>query len=519
MVTSYNDSIIPSEKDSTKTKKVDKAHLAHLQQMAALRQQSGLAWTIGLATEFNTSKENDEAIGIVEKTFRSFPTLDEKIIENNNFKVSFANRKPEFTPEFIKSNFDNNPKADTLVAKAIRAFEAVQELGNFVDIITGNELLELPVGLSKKDSTSGNSVQLAITQVKFTPQYAEFKAWGKLTIPQKGENGAAERDLFFGAEGIKLSHDGALVGDMRLVLLGDQAIPINGDNWLLTLKGGVNLKTDGAFSDQSYVEFDCSGLKSISLEGDVRVSRNVLLPIDNDGNYVCGDSKDTQFQKDKDNVIDNKCYVGASFNIKANGWNDLLMEVNLPRFEVQGLKGWGFNLENVVMDLSDSRSSPNLVLPQDYNSIYPDGDRKLWRGFYAQEVSVMLPKGIEDTKKSSGRVEFGAQNLVLDSQGVSGTFFAENVLQSGDGAAGKWAFTIEDVSISLSRNSLTGGSLGGDIAVPIFEEPMDYAGYIHQNGYGLEVGLQSEYTAPVFLGEMQLERNSSVAIHVKDGNV
>lgn len=294
----------------------------------------------------------------------------------------------------------------------------------------------------------------------------------------------------------------------------------------MTLKGGIDLKAN-SFGDQSFIEFDCSNLKGISLEGDLRVSRNVLLPINEDGQYTCGNSRDNQYLKDmEDQVVDNKCYVGASFSVKSEGWNDLLINVDLPRFEVVGLTGWGgFNLKNVVLDLSDSRSAPNLKLPQEYNNIYSGADEKLWRGFYAEEVSVMLPpQGIEDTKKSNGRVEFGARNLVLDSQGgVSGTFYGgENVLKTGgDGAAGKWAFTIEDVSISLSRNSLTGGgSMGGDIAVPIFEEPMDYSGYIDQNGYGLEVGLQSNYeTPPVFLGEMQLAKNSSVAIDVKDGKV
>ena len=501
---SSKDTLTRIKKDTTKTKKTSKAHLTHLQQLSKYKNP------IFKTKPKEVPAPSEGARG------RTFPSLDQELAESQNFNVSFVNRKPEFTPEFIAVNFSRNPKADTLVAQAKRAFAAIKELGNFVDIITGKELLELPVGLSKKDSTSGNSVQLAITQVQFTPQYAEFKAWAKMTIPQKGVNGQPDRDIFFGAEGIKLSHDGALLGDMRLVLLGNQPIPINGDNWLLTLKGGINLQF-GAFGDQSFVEFDCSGLKSISLEGDLRVSRNVLLPIDDRGEYTCGDSRGNQFNSD--NVIDNKCYVGTSFDIKANGWNDLLMEVSLPRFEVVGLKGWGFNLENVVLDLSDSRSSPNLSLPQEYDRIYPGNDKKLWRGFFAKEVGVMLPKGIEDTKNSSGRVEFGAENLVLDSQGVSGTFFGENVLKTGDGAAGKWAFTIEDVSISLSRNSLTGGSLDGDIAVPIFEEPMDYAGYIHQNGYGLEIGLKSSYKTPVFLGEMQLERNSSVAINVKDGNV
>ena len=533
----------PKEKDSTKTKKTDKAQLEYLRQMAALRRKgmvlpdnrtaSHTSPAQLISTASSGAKVQTTAPSLEKEipTFRKFPSLDEKMagtahsslakIQNRNaeesdFNLPFAKRKPEFNKDFLSTHFPLNPRADTLVAQAKKAFAAVQELGNFVDIITGQELLELPVGLSKKDSTSGNSVQLAITQVQFTPQYAELKAWAKMTIPQKGENGEPDRDIFFGAEGIKLSHDGALLGDMRLVLLGNQAIPINGDNWLLTLKGGVDLKT-GGFGEQSFVEFDCSGLKSIGLQGDLRVSRNVLLPLDEQGEYVCGASPDNQFNAD--NVIDNNCYVGTSFDLQANGWNDLLLTVNLPRFEVVGLKGWGFNLENVVLDLSDSQSSPNLQLPEAYDGRYSGNDIKLWRGFFAEEVSVMLPKGIENTKSSTGRVEFGARNLVLDSQGVSGTFFGENVLQTGDGAAGKWAFTIDDVSISLAANSLTGGSIGGDIAVPIFEEPMDYNGYIAVNGYGLEAVLNSSYKAPVFLGEIQLERNSIVAINVQDGNV
>ncbi len=531
-VATPTDSIIVSKKDSTKTKKATQEHLAHLQQMAKFKNNAPNKTKTkpppSGELEGNSPSAKPEgdippplllsAAEVSEGARgRSFPTLDQKLLENNSFNVSFANRKPEFTPAFIAANFSKNPKADTLVAQAKKAFDALKELGNFVDIITGNELLELPVGLSKKDSTSGNRVELAIVQVKFKPKYAEFKAWARMIIPVKGPNGEPSREIYFGAEGIKLSHDGALIGDMKLVLLGNQPIPINGNNWLLTLKGGIDLKT-GSFSDRSFVEFDCSGLKSIGLEGDLRISRNVLLPIDKDGNYTCGTSGDTQFLKD-DKTVDNKCYVGTSFSVKANGWNDMLMEVSLPQFEVVGLKGWGFNVERAVLDLSDSRSAANLTFPEGYDRLYPGNDRLLWRGFYAKEVSVMLPKGIENTKTSDKRVKFGAENLILDSQGVSGKFFAENVLKTGDGAAGKWAFTIDDVSITLAMNSLSGGSIGGDISVPILEEPMEYAGYIEPNGYGLEVGIRSDYKTPVFLGEMLLERNSSVAINVKDGNV
>ncbi|MCK0147427.1 hypothetical protein MWU78_17360 [Arenibacter sp. F26102] len=514
------DSLLPKVKDTTKLKKADPNHLVHLQQMAMARMgNAGERSVFPIPTVPERSRRHNSSIANTEeeKTLRSFPSLDEKLAQKEDFNVSFANLKPEFTPEYISTNFSRNSKADTLVAQAIRAFEAVKELGNFVDIITGKQLLELPVGLSKKDSTSGNRVELAITQVKFTPQYAEFKAWAKMIIPVKGPNGEPSREIYFGGEGIKLSHDGALLGDMKLVLLGDQAIPLNGDNWLLTLKGGIDLK-NGAFGDQSFVEFDCAGLKSIGLEADLRISRNILLPINSGGNYECGESTDNKYLKYPD-VVNNKCYVGASFSVKANGWNDLLVDVSLPQFEVRGLKGWGFNIKSAVLDLSDSRNASGIKFPKDYNEVLVHGERNLWRGFYAKELSIMLPKGIENTKTSTKRVEFGAEHLILDSQGVSGSFFAENILKAGEGSAGQWAFTIADVSLSLSRNSLTGGSIAGDIAVPIFEKPMDYSGYIQPDGYGLAVGLNSNYKTPVFLGEMQLEKNSSVAIDIKDGNV
>tara|TARA_R110000868_G_scaffold271087_1_gene530586 strand:+ start:8645 stop:13639 length:4995 start_codon:yes stop_codon:yes gene_type:complete len=506
--------------DSIKTKKANASQLKYLQQLNTLRTKtplpSGNLFQGTQAVSITTALETEENT----KTFRTFSTLDQKLLENQNFNIALANRKPEFTPEYIAANFEGNPKVDTLFSQATKAFEELKKLGNFVDIITGKELLQLPVGLRKKDSTSGNTVELAIVQVKFTPQYAEFKAWAKLTIPEKSATGAPERELYFGAEGIKLSHDGALLGDMKLVLLGNQAIPINGDNWLLTLKGGIDLQT-GNFTDQSYVEFDCSGLKSIGLEGDLRISRNVLLPIDDKGDYTCGNTVDNTTLNDKnvEEVLNNKCYVGTTFSIQASGWNDLLIEASLPKFEVVGLAGWGFNVENAVLDLSDSRSATSFQLPEAYNNLYSSSNQKLWRGFYAKEISVMLPKGIENTKTNDGRVKFGAENLIIDSQGVSGKFYGENVLNIGEGAAGKWAFTVENVSISLAMNSVTGGSIGGDITVPILKEPMEYEGYISSTGWGLEVGRKSDYQAPVFMGEILLEKNSRIGIDVKEGNV
>lgn len=486
------DSVHVPDIDTTVTSKVSK-QLNYLQKMAK--------YNAGVFEE--TPKKE-----AVSKVFKSFPDLDNALIKNKSFYKSFKDMSPEFDTAYLEKNFPENPRVDTLINKAKIAFEKVKELGNFVDIITGDKLLELPVGLGGKiDSTSGNGVELAITQVKFHPEYAEFNAWAKLTIPQK------EKELYFGAQGVKLSHDGALIGGMRLVLLGDVPIPINGDNWLLTLKGGVNLDT-GAYGEKSFVEFDCSGLKAISLEGDLRVSRKVLLPIDSQGNYVCGNDTNN-------NDLADNCYVGTSFSIKANGWNDLLFEVSLPDFEMTGFKGWGFHVERAVLDLSDFRNIENLTFPKDYNDVFSSSDENLWRGFYAEEVSVMLPKGIKRREKGQERVTFGAKNLVIDSYGVSGYFYGKEILPLEEGAADKWGFGIDSVSVNIAMNGLRGGSLKGAIQVPTFDEPMGYHGWIAPEEYGLAVTLAEDksYPAPFISGTINLKKNSSVGIKVLEDKV
>ncbi|UZO82119.1 hypothetical protein NBT05_06510 [Aquimarina sp. ERC-38] len=447
--------------------------------------------------------------------FRTFPSLDKQLLENKSFTLKTVQKQAEFNSDFLAANFPKNPAVDKLIAQAKAAFDQIKELQNFAEVISGKELLELPVGLSKKDKTSGNKVELAITEVKFLPKYAEFKAWARLKIPVKKDNETSQdRELYFGAEGIKLSKEGALIGDMKLVLLGEQAIPINGDNWLLNLKGDINLK-NGAFQDKSYIEFDCSGLKAIGLEGDLRISRNILLPLDKSGNYICGNTN----IDNKENSLDAKCYVSTDFTIKADGWNDLLATVSLPRFEVVGLKGWSFYMKKAVIDLSDSRNADNINFPEEYKNIFSEEDQSLWRGIYAKQVEVALPRGIKRIQKGKERVSFGAKDLVIDSYGVSGSFYGRNVLNVGEGAAGQWGFSIDTVGITLAVNKLKSGGIKGGISVPIIKKPMDYEGWIAPREYGLKVKLKEQVESPAFLGSMTLEKNSSVSVKVKEDKV
>jgi len=449
----------------------------------------------------------------VSKKYKKFPSIDNSIIPKD-FSYSFMNNEPEFTDEFIANNFPKNPAIDSIIVKAKKVFKQLDDLKKYVDVLTGDKLIEFPIGLKKKDST-GNAITIAISEAKIHPTYAELRIFAKLSIPQRNI------DLFFGAEGVKFSHDGAFLGDTKLALLGNQPIPFNADNWLLTIKGSTNFST-GEFGDASFVTVNCNGLKEISLEADLRVSRNVLLPIDNQGNYICGDSKEGSFIQDPKTkelsaTLDEKCYVGTSFSVKATGWNDLLAEITLPSFEVTGFKGWGFNIEKAILDLSDTRNSPNTVFPEVYDRYLIPGNESLWRGVYAETIEVSLPKAIK--KKGSPRTKFGATNLILDSNGITGNFYGSNILTKGEGSAGKWPFTIDSLEIKLEVNRLKGGALSGSLQVPIMDKAMSYEGWVSPKEYGLTVITNESVNVPVFLAEMNLQPNSSVTVKVADGNI
>ncbi len=447
------------------------------------------------------------------KKFRSFPALDAELAQTKDFHFNYAqDQEPEFNEAYIEQNFQQ-AQADTLIARADQLIQKLEEFGNFVDVLTGNDLLQLPVGLRKRDPSSGNEIVIAVSSVRFHSEYAELKLWAKMDIPQ------SNRSLFFGAEGVKFSRQGALVGDAKLVLLGDFPIPFNGDNWLLTLKGGINLKT-GNFTSKSYLSIDCNGLKEISLDGNLKVSRSVLLPLNEDGSYMCGPSKEPFATDEKGKKIaQNTCYVETEFTVQTSGWNDVLIDVTLPNFEMVGLKNWAFNVQNAVLDLSDTRNSENVVFPTAYNQLLPADNRTLWRGIYAKEIDILLPESFKKITGSTERVRFNGQNLIIDSFGLSGAFSATNLLKRGEGAVGKWGFTIDSLGITLVTNNIKGGALAGDIRVPIMKQPLGYEGYIAENEYGLKVALGDtlRYDTPVFLGKMELLPNSSVAIKSIDG--
>lgn len=466
--------------------------------------------------------------------FVKFSELDKEFPLKNVIDLAYA---PEFTFSNIRKEY-NAPGA--LVNKGREAakvgFKEIEKEGKWVTSFSNENIQTLPVGV--KYIANEVEYQLGFTKAIFNKEYTELTVFVRVILPQTDEKGDP-LEIFFGANNVKLSHQGGLMGDANLVLLGDVFIPFNGGNWLLSLKGGFDFKT-GNTQNKTFVTINCDGVKEMGLEGEVQFSRNMLLPVDEKGKLL----EETRPYKGADNKtikIPNR--VRGSFKAVASDWNDLVVEIGLSPFVLTDYKDkFIFSVNQAVFDFSDIRTE-NVIFPKHY---YDKGlllpSEESWRGVFVKSFEIKLPQEFK-TKESISkkeRVSYEAANLLIDSYGVSGQFTAKNIipLESGRTSESKaWAYSVDEINIELASNRLVKAGFEGRILLPISDEEtkktttqvkegeekddrvgLGYKGIISEEEYSLVVSTLNTLSFDVFQAKAELLPNSSVELMVIDGS-
>lgn len=438
-------------------------------------------------------------------TLNTVPKKSYKEEANPQIRTSLS--KSEFTEEFIKKSYPLTKQENDNLAKAKSICDEIDKTGNLIDFLNSDKLAALPIGIKK---TVGNiEYMLGISNAKFTPEYTELTAFVRIILPQKDSSGES-KELFFGASNIKLSHKGGLVGDTNLVLLGDFPLKINGDNSLLVLKGGMDMQT-GNIQNKTYVTIDCNGFKELGITADVEFSRSIIEPVDFNNQAI----PNTR--------------VKGTFSTIVSNWNDILVGISLPKFQLTSYKGTYFELNNAVIDLSDTRNSGNVNWPKGYREKYlVEGNENLWRGLYVQSLLITLPEEFK-VKSSKGRITFQATDLLIDRMGVSGNFSGENILNINEGSAGGWAFSVNRIEMAFSANTLVSGGFSGGIVLPVTDRSkkcppntqteINYDAIINpiDNEYLLKAEVGNNLCFQVFKATAKIDKGSYIEMKVKDG--
>lgn len=393
---------------------------------------------------FGSDNDNDEKKKSVStdknssykvKTVRSFNKLSD---------YSFEEYAPVSIPYFESHYFTPPSENDLTIREKIEAtFDKVKKENRFIDFLSEGALLDLPIGI--KTDIGVLEYIILIDSVVMTPKESFLYASMKFETPQG-------KSIHFIGREIKFSREGGLSGDGKLALVGDYPINLGGDESQLIIKGS---------NDKTFVEFDCNGYKQVSLDASFLFSRNLLLPEDDKGNIIPDEN------------------VSIDFTTTLVDWDDIMVEANVPKFQVKGVKDVSFEVKEAVLDFSDTRNPGSVKFPQGYAEISPlltSGSETLWRGVYIREVAIDLPpQFVKENKDEAGnvtdtvtnRVGFRGYDLILDNIGFSGRVEAQNLIPLEKGKIGNWNFSLETIYVNMTANELTDAGFNGKVNVPI----------------------------------------------------
>ena len=439
-------------------------------------------------------------------------------------KIANENKPSEYHKDAFSLFTGNDPETDKEIGKAIGSFDELEKSGNFSNTINPNELTEFPIGI--RENVSNVEYGIVVTKAKFTPEYAIINVYARIVTPQAGAEGG-KKTLYFGAEGVKLSYNGRIVGDAKLSLLGDINMPFNQNQWMLTLEGGKINKINGeSNNDNTYVVIDCDGIKELSLKGNVQISRNVLVPLDDKGAMLPEIGTNGKTNR-----------VRGDFALKASDWNDLLVKVSITPFAITKQtqdkdKGYfSFFVNNAVLDLSDLRTDASVVFPNYYATHgYLIAGTETWRGLYVQSLYVGLPQEFKTEDHIDSRVSFQAQNLLIDSYGVSGSFSANNIFPLEKGLTSNqnaWRYSLDQIGVDLAASKIVGANIKGKVQLPVQKQNdgnqnssipnyLGYQGMITEEQYLISVTTLSDINFDIWSAKATIATGSSIEMRVKN---
>lgn len=397
-------------------------------------------------------------------------------------------------------NVSAGAQADRDTAAGV--FNYLDSRNNYVETLQAQDLTVLPVGIKKALSGGNGTLDIGIMKANFLQDHAELTVFVRLVIPSPDPNSSIkERELFFGADKVSFSRDGGLLGDFRLVLLGDFVQPLG--NMTLRFKGGLNRFTTPDVNAQTYATVSCESLAGLGIAADVTFPRSMLVPI----NEMTGETLSGQVQ--------------GTFRIDAPTFNDLLVGVDLVPFAVTGYEKFGFILRRAELDLSDTRNAPSVQFPIDYfgqpGNDQPGGDINHWRGVYIDQFSILLPAEFKNPSTSE-RLKITATRLLFDRNGITGQISMSTGSNYGVKAGG-WAMNLQAFQLAFEKNKLVGGRFGGNLTLPIApDSPLIYEGIIDKKAdYVLSLQTTRQLNFGLWRAQATLHESSRIDLQVLNG--
>ncbi len=406
------------------------------------------------------------------------------------------------------------------VKKAKKVIEKAQDIGKYIDALTGGDLVSMP--LIKKQEIGSTIIEIIFNSAKIYPQYAEIEVYVKITIPNKkfdsegNTTGVDYTELYFAADDIKFSQEkGVIAGSVGLladyafrvgdsddagVYLKKMSKTLNGDPENESQNNDNNPLNDVYDYSGTYINFDCDGFKEIGIGGRIYFSRNWLTPTNELG---------VPLAQSNDENSDTPRVLG-DFQLTVQDWNDFLVNVSLDHFVLTQFQDMSFYIGNATLDLSTYRNPAGIP--------YSHAQDEEWEGVYIESIAVTLPEpfkrtcnsygsdpnvGNNDAKPETCRIKVSAKHLLIDEFGVFGKFSLQGQVPLIGGAVmdGEWGWSLDDIALEFEASNIKKFEFGGQLGVPIVDknDPLAYDGwYMNSSNFGLDIVTTAETKFPIW---------------------
>ncbi|WP_157491675.1 hypothetical protein [Flammeovirga sp. SJP92] len=390
--------------------------------------------------------------------FQRFRDFDVEIPSVPIKKEKIDVKRLEDAPEMV----DGVPVSEK-IGEIRGALNKIRENKLFVSLLSEEDLISLPVGISK--NVGGTSFEIVIYKVKLTPEGTKIDVGMGVAFPNSSDT------LMFGAFDIPFSQERGIGGQGKLALLKDYPVKLSKDI-TLDFKGVNN-------GGQTYVNFGCDGYQGMGVEFDVVFNRELIRPATEEGDVIPNGQ------------------IRAKVATQIESWDDLYLEVNLPMFRMgeKNDRGFVFKAENVVYDQSEITNG-SVVFPEGYESTdFIEGNQNLWKGFYIKSAVVMMPSDFDKVRKeqaendknsttekteeqqkaddkalagaNKNRTSFRVNGLIIDKNGLTGNFQAHYLLSLEKGQLGAgWALSLEKIEVDILMGQFQKADLVGQFQIP-----------------------------------------------------
>ncbi|MEL6653535.1 MAG: hypothetical protein AAFQ87_22295, partial [Bacteroidota bacterium] len=253
----------------------------------------------------------------------------------------------DFSLAQLNQDLSAGSQIDEASAEAVHTY--ILNDNNVSALATGQKV-SLPIGLDQ--SLNGYRFAVGFTEMSFRPDQAICNTMVVLDLPTLGEG----QYIALGATDLCISEAG-FASEYVLNLMSDLQIQADGDE-VFTIKGS-NADAATIKKEATYLAVNCEGIESFAIRGSVDLPQSMLVREDSIGGVDLSEKVKAHF----DFQVDKATQSDSLYDVYHDNYDTGLhwiAELDIDPFQIKGVSGWGFAIENAYLDMSDLANPSNL---------------------------------------------------------------------------------------------------------------------------------------------------------------